>query len=160
MLAALDAEEFKHCFIAWVRSLQHEFNDIIAIDGKTLCNSLNKQGNISAIHMVSAFATNARLILAQQKVADKSNEITAIPKLLVLLDLKGQIITIDAMGTQKTIAKKIFDKGGDYVLALKGNQGTLNDDVRLFLETEAMNASSTVIEDRFDEADKGHGRIE
>ena len=110
--------------------------------------------------MVSAFATNARLILAQQKVADKSNEITAIPKLLDLLDLKGQIITIDAMGTQKTIAKKIFDKGGDYVLALKGNQGTFNDDVRLFLETEAMNASSTVIEDRFDEADKGHGRIE
>jgi len=110
--------------------------------------------------MVSAFATNARLILAQQKVADKSNEITAIPKLLDLLDLKGQIITIDAMGTQKTIAKKTFDKGGDYVLALKGSQGSLNDDVRLFLETEAMNASSTVIEDRFDEADKGHGRIE
>ena len=93
MLAALDAEEFKHCFIAWVRSLQHVLNDIIAIDGKTLCNSLNKQGNISAIHMVSAFATNARLILAQQKVADKSNEITAIPKLLVLLDLKGQRVS-------------------------------------------------------------------
>jgi predicted transposase YbfD/YdcC len=160
VLAALDTEAFKHCFIEWVQSLQNVLNDIIAIDGKTLCNSLDKQGNISAIHMVSAFATNARLILAQQKVADKSNEITAIPKLLDLLDLKGQIITIDAMGTQKAIAKQICDKGGDYVLALKGNQGTLNDDVRLFLETEAIKTSSTVIEDRFDEADKGHGRIE
>ena len=160
VLAALDAEAFKRCFIEWVRSLQNVLNDIIAIDGKTLCNSLDKLGNISAIHMVSAFATNARLILAQQKVADKSNEITAIPKLLDLLDLKGQIVTIDAMGTQKAIAKQICDKGGDYVLALKGNQGTLNDDVRLFLETEIAKTSSTIIEDRFDEADKGHGRIE
>ncbi len=86
--------------------------------------------------MVSAFATGARLVLAQQKVAEKSNEITAIPLLLKLLNLKGNIITIDAMGTQKVIAKQIHDAGGFYVLALKGNQGTLNDDVRLFLESE------------------------
>ena len=160
VLAALDTEAFKHCFIEWVRSLQNILNDIIAIDGKTLCNSIDKQNNTSAIHMVSAFATNARLILAQQKVDEKSNEILAIPKLLDLLDLKNQIITIDAMGTQKAIAKKIFDKGGDYVLALKGNQGTLNDDVRLFLEKEITKSSSKVIDDCYDEADKGHGRIE
>lgn len=88
------------------------------------------------------------------------NEITAIPKLLDLLDLKGQIITIDAMGTQKAIAKQIHDKEGHYVLALKGNQGTLNEDVRLFLETEFKKNSSTRIDDRYEEADKGHGRIE
>ena len=121
---------------------------------------MNKLTGTSAIHMVSAFATEARLVLAQQKVDAKSNEITAIPKLLDLLDLKGQIITIDAMGTQKAIAKQIIDSEGDYVLALKGNQGTLNDDVRLFLETELKKSSSTVIDDHYEEANKGHGRIE
>jgi predicted transposase YbfD/YdcC len=135
-------------------------SDVVAIDGKTLCNSMNKQDNIAAIHMVSAFATHARLILAQQKIDDKSNEITAIPKLLDLLDLKGQTVTIDAMGTQKAIAKKIWEKEADYVLSLKGNQGTLNDDVRLFLENEFQKGSSTAIKDRYEEVDKGHGRLE
>jgi len=87
--------------------------------------------------MVSAFATEARLVLAQQKVDDKSNEITAIPKLLDLLNLEGQIVMIDAMGCQTAIAEKIIDQGGDYVLALKGNQGTLSQDVELFLNAEA-----------------------
>ena len=160
VLAALDPEAFKHCFIEWVKTLQKILNSVIAIDGKTLCNSMNKLTGTSAIHMVSAFATEARLVLAQQKVDAKSNEITAIPKLLDLLDLKGQIITIDAMGTQKAIAKQIIDSEGDYVLALKGNQGTLNDDVRLFLETELKKSSSTIIDDHYEEADKGHGRIE
>ena len=86
--------------------------------------------------MVSAFGTEARLVLAQQKVEDKSNEITAIPVLLDFLSLKGTTVTIDAMGCQKEIAEKIQEKEGDYILALKGNQGTLNEDVRLFLETE------------------------
>ena len=156
----LDPEAFKHCFIEWVKSLQCQLSDIVAIDGKTLCNSVNKQDNIPPIHMVSAFATHARLILAQQKVDEKSNEITAIPKLLDLLDLKGQTVTIDAMGTQRAIARKIYDKGADYVLALKGNQGTLNDDVRLFLEAEFQKGTSTAIEDAYEEVDKGHGRIE
>jgi predicted transposase YbfD/YdcC len=160
VLAALDTEAFKQCFIEWVKSLQTILNEVIAIDGKTLCNSIDKVCGTSAIHMVSAFATGARLVLAQQKVDEKSNEIVAIPKLLDLLDLKGQIVTIDAMGTQKAIAKQIHDKGGDYVLALKGNQGTLNDDVRLFLETELKKAASTVITDCYEETDKGHGRIE
>lgn len=160
VFSALNPEAFKTCFIDWVKSLQNILKDVIAIDGKTLCNSMNKQHNIPAIHMVSAFATGARLILAQQKTDDKSNEITTIPKLLDLLDLKGQTVTIDAMGTQKAIAKKIHEKEADYVLALKGNQGSLNDDVRLFLETEVGKVSSTAIETRYEEADKGHGRIE
>lgn len=160
VFAALNPDAFKTCFIDWVKSLQNILNEVIAIDGKTLCNSINKQDNIPAIHMVSAFATGARLILAQQKTDDKSNEITTIPKLLDLLDLKGQTVTIDAMGTQKAIAKKIHEKEADYVLALKGNQGTLNDDVRLFLETEADKVLSTAIQTMYEGADKGHGRIE
>lgn len=160
VMAALDPEAFKHCFIGWVKELQKVMNSVIAIDGKTLRNSMNKVAGTSAIHMVSAFATDARLVLAQQKVDEKSNEITAIPKLLNLLDLKGQIITIDAMGTQKAIAKQIIDQGGDYVLALKGNQGTLDQDVRLFLETELKKNAPKMIKDSYEEADKGHGRIE
>lgn len=160
VFAALDSEAFKLQFVEWVKSLQALLNEVIAIDGKTLCNSINKAMGTSAIHMVSAFATDARLVLAQQRVDEKSNEITAIPKLLSLLDLKGHIITIDAMGTQKAIAKQIIEQGGDYILALKGNQGTLNEDVRLFLETELKKTASNAIEDRYEDTDKGHGRIE
>lgn len=160
LFSALDPEKFKACFIEWVKSLQTILNQVIAIDGKTLCNSFDSKTNTPAIHMVSAFATEARLILAQQKVDAKSNEISAIPKLLDLLDLKGQIVTIDAMGTQKAIAKQIIEKEGDYVLALKGNQGTLNEDVRLFLEKQLSKASSTAIEVPYQDIDKGHGRIE
>jgi hypothetical protein len=160
VFASLDPEAFKLQFVEWVKSLQTMLNEVIAIDGKTLCNSIEKATGTSAIHMVSAFATGARLVLAQQKVDEKSNEITAIPKLLDLLDLKGHIVTIDAMGTQKAIAKKIIEQGGDYILALKGNQGNLNEDVRLFLETELKKVSPTAIEDRYEDVDKGHGRIE
>lgn len=160
LLAALEPEEFKQQFVLWVKSLQTLLKGVIAIDGKTLCNSVDKNSEDSAIHMVSAFATEMRLVLAQQKVSEKSNEITAIPKLLALLDLKGQIVTIDAMGTQKAIAKQIIEKGGDYILALKGNQGTLNEDVRLFLEHELSKGKSTAIDDTYKDFDKGHGRIE
>jgi predicted transposase YbfD/YdcC len=160
VFAALNPEAFKSQFVEWVKSLQTVVNDVIAIDGKTLCNSINQATETSAIHMVSAFATEARLVLAQHKVDEKSNEITAIPKLLKLLDLRGHIVTIDAMGTQKAIAKQIIEQGGDYILALKGNQGTLHEDVRLFLEAEAQKTSSTAISDRYEEVDKGHGRIE
>jgi predicted transposase YbfD/YdcC len=157
---ALDVEQFKIQFVSWVKSLQTLAADVIAVDGKTLCNSINETEGKSAIHMVSAFATKARLILAQQAVDDKSNEITAIPKLLSLLDLKGHIVTIDAMGTQRAIAKQIIEQGGNYILALKGNQGTLNEDVRLFIETELEKQTSKIIEDSHKDVDKGHGRIE
>jgi predicted transposase YbfD/YdcC len=156
----LDPEEFKVCFVSWVQSLQKVLNEVIAIDGKTLCDSFDTASATSAIHMVSAFATGARLVLAQQKVDDKSNEITAIPKLLELLSLKGHTITTDAMGCQTTIAEKIIEKEADYVFSLKGNQGTLNEDVRLFLETELNKKSSSAIEDSHEEVDAGHGRIE
>ena len=160
VFAVLDPEAFKSCFVSWVKSLQSALQDVIAIDGKTLCNSFDMQNDKVAIHMVSAFATGARLVLAQQKVFEKSNEISAIPLLLNLLSLKDNIITIDAMGTQKAIAKQIHDAGGFYVLALKGNQGTLNDDVRLFLESECKKNSPPSIEDKFSDFDKGHGRLE
>lgn len=156
----LDPEEFKVCFVSWIQSLQKVLNEVIAIDGKTLRDSFDTASATSAIHMVSAFAAGARLVLAQQKVDDKSNEITAIPKLLDLLSLKGHTITIDAMGCQTAIADKIIEKEADYVFSLKGNQGTLNEDVRLFLETELNKKSSSAIEDSHEEVDAGHGRIE
>lgn len=156
----LNPDAFKVCFAEWVKSLQISLNEVIAIDGKTLCNSTDRTKNLSAIHMVSAFSTSARLVLAQQKVDDKSNEITAIPLLLDLLDLKGNIITIDAMGCQKAIAEKIQANEAEYVLALKGNQGSLHEEVKLFLETEASNPASNRINDYHEEIDAGHGRIE
>jgi hypothetical protein len=109
---------------------------LIAIDGKTLRKSFDKANGQSPIHMVSAFAAASKLVLGQQKISDKSNEITAIPKLLELLALEGMIVSIDAMGTQKEIARKIREKKADYVLALKGNHSTLHDDIRLFLSAE------------------------
>lgn len=160
LFAVLDPDAFKTCFIEWVKSLQDNLKDIIAIDGKTLCNSIDELNNVPAIHMVSAFAASARLVLAQQKTDDKSNEITAIPLLLDLLSIKGSTVTIDAMGCQRAIAEKIQEKEADYVLSLKGNQGSLNDDVRLFLETEAAKNGPSAIEDIYEETDKGHGRIE
>lgn len=161
VFAALVPETFKRCFLEWVKKIQTLLNEeVIALDGKCLRGSRDAVSGTSAIHMVSAFATGARLVLAQQKVDEKSNEITAIPKLLKLLELHGQVVTIDAMGCQTAIAQQIIDQGGDYILALKGNQGTLAEDIGLFLETEADKKHSSVIEDQHVEIDCGHGRIE
>lgn len=160
VFAALKPEEFRACFIEWAQGLQKLLEGVIAIDGKRLCNSDDAALGKSAIHMVSAFATGVRLVLAQEKVEEKSNEITAIPKLLKLFEVKGNTITIDAAGCQKAIAEQIVEQGGDYVLALKGNQGTLNEDVRLFLEAETARPSSKAIAGAMEEADAGHGRIE
>jgi Transposase len=107
VFSSLDSKAFKSCFIAWIQSLQLGLKEVIAIDGKTLRKSMDKASNQSAIHMVSAFATSTQLVLGQEKVFEKSNEITAIPKLLDLLSLEGAIVSIDAMGTQKKIAKNI-----------------------------------------------------
>ena len=158
--AALDPMQFRDCFIGWAQSFHTGLAEVIAIDGNTLRNSMNTATSTAAIHMVSALGTSSRLVLAQEKVAEKSNEITAIPALLDVLDIQGHTITIDAMGCQRAIAEKIQSRGADYVLALKGNQGTLNEDVRLFLESEAGKPASTAIDDMFTETDKGHGRIE
>ena len=123
IFASLDAEAFRRCFVAWVGALTKAPFEVIAIDGKTSRRS-GRKGGKETVHMVSAFAARQRLVLAQTKVNEKSNEIVAIPALLDMLSIEGAVVTIDAMGCQRDIAQKIIDKKADYVLALKGNQGT------------------------------------
>jgi predicted transposase YbfD/YdcC len=160
ILATLDAEQFQRCFVAWVARLTGIPADVIAIDGKTLRRSLQKKGAKAPIHMVSAFAARQRLVLGQVKVADKSNEIVAIPKLLEMMAIEGAIVTIDAMGCQRDIAKAIVDKKADYVLALKGNQGTLREDVELFIAEQKANAFKDTRISQDKTVDGDHGRIE
>lgn len=134
--------------------------EVIAIDGKTLRRSYHQGDNKGAIHMVSAWASQNRLVLGQRKVDEKSNEITAIPELLKVLELKGCIVTIDAMGTQTAYPWQIIQEGGDYILALKGNQGNLFEDVQQ-LFTHAQSTGFKGIEHDYHESvDAGHGRIE
>ncbi len=159
ILSVLDAAQFQRCFVDWVAALTGAPRDVIAIDGKTLRRSGKKDAQ-AAVHMVSAFAAHQRLVLGQVKVADKSNEIVAIPKLLDLLAIEGAIVTIDAIGCQRDIARKILDKKADYVLALKGNQGSLREDVELFAaEQKAVGFKDTKVT-RHQTVDGDHGRIE
>ncbi len=163
VLSSLEPSLFKECFIEWIQSFQLAVREVIAIDGKTLRGSVDKATEQSAIHLVSAFATASKLVLGQEKVSDKSNEITAIPRLLDLLSIKGAIVSIDAMGTQRGIAKKIRDKQADYVLSLKANHSTLHEDISLFLSTEIKKwkeAKPHHIVDCHEDYDKGHGRVE
>ncbi len=159
ILATLDAEQFQSCFVAWVAAVAGVPAGVIAIDGKTARGS-SRKGAKGAIHMVSAFAARQRLVLGQVKVAEKSNEIVAIPKLLDMMAIEGAIVTTDAMGCQRDIAQKVIDKKADYVLALKGNQGTLRDDVELFAtEQKARGFADTEIS-QDTTVDGDHGRIE
>jgi len=159
IFAALDPAHFQRCFAAWVASLIGVPAGVVAIDGKTVRRSGGKAGK-GAIHMVSAFAASQRLVLGQVKVAEKSNEIVAIPKLLDMLVVEGAIITIDAMGCQRAIAQKIIDKKADYVFGLKGNQGTLRDDVEVFVtEQKAKKFADTTIS-RAETIDADNDRIE
>lgn len=160
IFATLDAEKFQQCFVAWVAAQTGAPADVIAIDGKTVRRSFQKKGAKDAIHMVSAFAARQRLVLGQVKVAEKSNEIIAIPQLLDMLAIEGAVVTIDAMGCQREIAKKVIDKKGDYVLALKGNQGTLRDDVELFVAEQKANGFKDTAISRDQTVDGDHGRIE
>jgi predicted transposase YbfD/YdcC len=129
VFASIDARVFERCCVQWLRQVATLVGlGHIAIDGKTLCGSANSE--LGMLHVVSAWATKAHLLLGQVAVDGKSNEITAIPKLLELLDLKGALVTIDAMGCQKEIAAQIIDQGGDYLLAVKGNQEHLLQDVK------------------------------
>jgi len=158
VLSRLDTEALQQSFISWINAAcELTDGEVIAIDGKTVRRSFQKGNRKSAIHMVSAWACQNNLVLGQQKVDAKSNEITAIPELLELLEIKGCIITIDAMGCQREIAEKIVSQGADYVLALKGNQGELCDEVKLlFQQPQLGELKEQVIE----EVSSGHGRIE
>ncbi len=155
IFSLIDPKQFKACFVDWIKGIQLQASEVISIDGKTLRGSFDKRDEQKAIHMVSAFASNARLVLGQEKVSEKSNEITAIPKLLDALLIKGGIVTIDAMGCQKSIASKIREKEADYVLALKGNHGDLHEDVKTYFDGEKEGSL-----EKDEEYDKGHGRIE
>jgi len=153
VFSLLNAQALQQCFLSWVQSVAKITEGrIISIDGKRMCNS-GEHGSKAIIHMVSAWCSDNNMVLAQQKVNDKSNEITAIPALLEVLSIKDCIVTIDAMGCQKDIAAKIIDKGADYILAVKQNQEHLYDDI-----TEAFAQAKTTEEHT--QISAGHGRVE
>jgi predicted transposase YbfD/YdcC len=160
IFATLDAEHFQRCFVAWVAALTGAPAEVIAIDGKTARRSHHKSAGKAAIHMVSAFAARQRLVLGQVQVAEKANEIVAIPKLLAMLSIEGAIVTIDAMGCQRDIATAILAKKADYVLALKGNQGSLREDVELFVTEQTERGFQDTTISRHQTVDGDHGRIE
>jgi predicted transposase YbfD/YdcC len=136
VFARLDPTAFSQCFLSWIQAIQEKTNDeIISLDGKRLRRSLNKAtGSVGGVHMVSAWSWHNRLVLGQVKTDDQSNEITAIPQLLSMLDVAGCIVTIDAIGTQKPIAEQIVNQDADYLLALKRNQPELYEDTQSYLD--------------------------
>jgi len=152
---ALNPRQFERCFISWAQGLKDNgiIERIIAIDGKTVRGSKDSFHHQSSLHSVHAWSVENGICLGQMECGEKTNEITVIPKILDLLDIKGSIITIDAMGTQTVIAEKIIEKGGDYILAVKGNQGSLEEEVHSTCKRFRPVFDSSVVE-------KGHGRIE
>ncbi len=160
VFAAIDEKQFRQCFISWASSLHQAIKGVVAIDGKTLRRSFDKAGGKGAIHMVSAWCSQQNLVVGQTRVNDKSNEITAIPELLDLLEIEGAIVTIDAMGCQRDIAQLIIDKKADYIFSLKGNQGTLREDVEFFFKEQLkVNYVDTTVSCH-QSVEKSHGRIE
>ncbi len=157
----LNPEEFAASFTSWINLIVQKLGaEVIAIDGKTLKQSYDRNDFQKALHIVSAWANDNKLVLAQKKVDSKSNEITAIPALLDSLDINGNIITIDAMGTQKGIAKLIINKKADYILALKGNQGKLHKQVKDWFENAKNNNFSGIKYSYDEQLESGHHRIE
>jgi len=151
----LDPDQFRNSFQRFMAQFSEQFKGVVAIDGKVLRRSFDRASGKSALHMVSAWGSEQRLVLAQVATDAKSNEITAVPKLLELLALQGTIVTADALNCQRVIAEQIVEQKGDYALALKGNQGTLFDDVVLLLDDPELKVSTAA---PVVEAD--HGRIE
>lgn len=170
VFAALDPKKFLECFLRWTQSLRQTIHqEIVALDGKALRRAMNKKDRLK--YVVSAWAESNSLVLGQLKVTDKSNEITAVPELLRVLELSGCIVTLDAMGCQKKIAKEIIEADADYVLALKGNQETVHEEVKSFLdatiaEAQAPRAPGAQLPKaaaklaHFQTVEKDHGRIE
>jgi len=161
VFSIINPKQFQDCFLGWIQSVAKiSGRKIIPIDGKTLRRSYDSKAGKSAIHMVSAWAAENRLVLGQVKTEEKSNEITAIPELLRLLDIHNCIVTIDAMGCQKKIANQVIEQGGDYVFGLKGNQGNLLAAVEnVFAEADEKELKGPDF-DFFQTEDKGHGRRE
>jgi predicted transposase YbfD/YdcC len=156
----LDPKRFHECFMQWVHTIAATIEGVIAIDGKTLCNSGDTFRQTNPLHIVHAFAAKNSLLLGQLATDAKSNEITAIPELLKMLTVKGNVITIDAMGCQKEIVKQIREKEGDYVIALKGNQGSLHAEAENFFQ-QAMEAEPEESGcDYISTIEKNRGRIE
>jgi predicted transposase YbfD/YdcC len=167
VLCSLKPEAFQHCFVSWLQSLRDQAaaatgvdQPVLAIDGKTCRRSHDHKKGLGALHSVSVWASEFGLSLGQVACAEKSNEITAIPELLRLVDIKGTIITIDAMGTQKAIVAEIIDGKGDYVLALKGNQGTLHHEVIDYVDEQMKTDFANVPARRHITKETGHGREE
>lgn len=170
VFAALDPKEFLECFLRWTQSLRQAVHqEIVALDGKALRRAMNKKQSMK--YVVSAWAESNNLVLGQLKVSDKSNEITAVPGLLRALELSGCIVTLDAMGCQKKIAKEIIEADAEYVLALKGNQETVHEEVKSFLdatiaETQAARAPGAKLSKaaaaivQVEKVEKDHGRLE
>jgi len=157
VISALQPDEFEACFQRWTKAISNNYREIIAIDGKTLRRSHDNANGKSAIHIVSAWACENKMVFGQVATDEKSNEITAIPKLLEMLVLDGCVVTIDAMGCQKKIAQKIKESNGDYIFSLKGNHGTLHEEVKLFLDEAIANGGEY---DYDCAANGGHGRVE
>ena len=161
VFSMLDPEALSRCFAQWTAAVaKATCGKLVAIDGKALRRSFDTASSKAAVHMVSAWMTSNRMVLGQVATEEKSNEITAIPKLLELLDISGCIVTIDAMGCQRKIVQRIIDGGGDYVLSLKGNQATMSEEVERFLNWAESQEFKEVPFSYFETVDGEHGRIE
>lgn len=167
LLAALRPQAFQSCFEKWIASLgdntdgvSGDAKDHIAIDGKALRRSHDRRRNLGPLFLVSAWSVRRGISLGQLATDEKSNEITAIPELLDQIDVTNAVVTIDAAGCQRDIAEKIIDGGGDYILALKGNQGTLHREVQDYIVTHMENDFADVAARKHEEVVKGHGRVD
>lgn len=161
VFARLDPDRFAVCLLEWMQAVFQATNGkIVAIDGKTLRGSHDRRGGKAALHMISAWAQEAHLVLGQVACAEHSNEITALPALLGILELSGTLVTIDAMGCQTEIAQEITERGGEYVLGLKGNQGRLHEAVARFFTCAERDAFAHLPQEHVRTVEKDHGRIE
>src|SRR2546422_3442164 len=160
VFARLDPKQFEASFVQWVQGISKTIQGVVAIDGKTLRRSHDRAAGKKALHLVSAWAVENRLVLAQLATEEKSNEITAIPLLLQQLALEGCIVTIDAMGTQTKIAQQIIEQEGDYALALKENHGNLYEEVKATFALAEQEAFAHVKAQSERCVEKGHGRLE